>query len=163
MADAAGIIRRLFASLFGGLLYVALNWIPIIGPFAVGVLTGYLVGGGFRQGFKYGAYAAAIGSAITAYLLLKYGLGSEPVNTMLLLFLGWVLVIWNTAGVVVAGLGGGFGAIGKDIKSVIPQDLIKMFRPSAPKPSTDYIICPMCGQGNVSEAKTCIGCGKPLR
>jgi hypothetical protein len=164
MGSAGKTVKDAGSVLVGGLIYSVLNWVPIFGALSAGAFTGYSVGGGFGRGFKAAVYSAAVGTLLTLYLLLEYAVGDlSGVNKVLLIFMAWVLVVWHMAGMLLCGIGGGFGAVGKDIRSIIPQGLQDMFEKTAQKGGVDYIICPNCGQGNVSAAKTCVGCSKSLQ
>lgn len=163
MADPKETIKRAAAILLGAILYAILNWIPVIGALISGLIVGYLVGGGFKGGFKHATYASALGAITVSYMIASYGLQDVGnTNKLIMLFMIWVTAIWHLAGIFFSGLGGGFGAVGKDIFTVIPKGFRDLITRQRPKPGIDYIICSKCGQGNVSSATTCIGCGKNL-
>jgi hypothetical protein len=156
-------LRSILAVIGGGILYAVLNWVPLAGPVAAGLATGYSVGGGFGRGFKHAVYASSAGAVLVAYVLSSYGiLDSAALTAPMFLFVTWILIVWNLVGVFLAGIAGGFGAVGKDIRSLIPRNLAKIFVRRS-NDGVDYSICPGCGQGNVSSAQTCIGCGRNLK
>ncbi|MFH0861796.1 MAG: DUF5518 domain-containing protein [Candidatus Altiarchaeota archaeon] len=152
--------KTVFAVIVGAVLYSILNWIPLLGAAAAGAYTGYGSGGGFRRGFRNAAYAATIGGLLVICLAYVYALTDlTGANKTLIMFVGWVLLVWHIAGVLIAGLAGGLGAVGNDINKLIPTGLREVITKPRKKSAVDYAICPGCGQGNVVSAKTCIGCG----
>jgi hypothetical protein len=164
MPDLKGKLRSAAAVVFGGLLYAVLNWIPLVGPLVMGMITGYWVGGGFTNGFRHASVAAALGSTLVAFLLAQYGLtDASGVTTPMIFFIVWVLMVWNIAGIILGGIGGGLGAIGRDLHQLIPEAVRDKFREPMAKSGVEYIICPGCGQGNLSSAAACIGCGRALK
>ena len=164
MPGTKKILRSIAAVTGGAVLYALLNWIPLAGPFAVGLAVGYVVGGGFKRGLRHGLYGGLIGSLILACLLAHYRiLAAEGMSSLLAFFIAWVLLVWNALGVSLAALGGGFGAVGRDIHSLIPKDIRDNLFPRADGTGVDYTICPSCGQGNVKSASTCVSCGATLR
>jgi hypothetical protein len=151
MAEYIAKIRAAASVLVGAVLYSLLNWIPLIGPFAAGVLVGYLVGGGFNRGLRHAAVSAALGAAAIAYALVFYDpLSLRTVPAVTLLFISWILLVWNTAGIAVASIGGGFGAVGKDLHSFLPRLVEQLTPKTRPNRGIDYLFCPVCGQGNAS-------------
>ena len=156
-------LRSAAAVLAGGIIYSALTWVPLVGPFATGVLVGWWTGGGFLKGLRNAAYAASLGSIIVFYMIAAYGLppaGTQaPINLVFL----WMLLIWNVTSIIVAGAGGGIGALSRDVRTLIPTNLMESLSQHKPRKGVEYRICPSCGQGNVESAKTCIGCAKPLK
>jgi hypothetical protein len=164
MADIKTALKVAGAAIAGGLLYVVLNIIPLIGPLAAGFLTGYWAGGGFKRGFKTAALGAVVGSIAVAYAFIRFGISdSAGVSQLMLLFMAWVLLVWNLVGILLAAVGGGVGALGKEVYTVIPKNLIDSFKVGKDTPGLEYMVCPECGQGNVTSATSCIGCGKPLK
>ena len=57
------------AAALGALLYSVLTWIPIAGAAFTGFMVGYLVGGGFKSGFKAAALTSCAGTVLIALLL----------------------------------------------------------------------------------------------
>lgn len=156
-------LKAMAAVSAGAVLYSILNWIPLIGATAAGAFTGFTIGGGFNRGFRHAVYAAAIGTIAVFFLLAKFAMrGMAADNKLLLIFTGWVFLVWNMVGIFLSGIAGGLGAIGKDINQIIPPAVKEVFTSARKKAGIDYMICPSCGQGNVASAKTCIGCGMKL-
>ena len=164
MASWKSILKSAVYVLAGALAYAALNWIPVLGPLSLGIFVGYGVGGGFGRGFRHGAASAVLGTLIVAYLFLQGGV-LEPIasNRLLTVFILWVLLVWNCVGIFAAAMGGGAGAVGKDLKTLIPREIRDMLSARKEKPAQDYMICQACGQGNVASATTCISCGHALK
>ena len=162
-----GKVRSLLESsaivFFGGLIYTVLNWVPILGSAVVGLLVGYKAGGGFRRGFNHGVYAASFGAVLLAYLIASQGiLETSGQSLVLTVFIGWVLLVWNAFGVLLAGVFAGAAAVGKGFYSLIPLELFGGFSDATPPNGVRYVICPSCGQGNLERAKTCVSCGSDL-
>ncbi len=156
------ILRSAASVAVGALLYPVFNWVPILGALAVGLSVGYAVGGGFRRGFNHAIVSSLLGALALAYVIL-YSNVLAGLGNALTLFIVWVLVVWNTVSIAFAGVGGGFGAVGKEIHSLIPWEIREFMFPRRERSGTDYIICPICGQGNVQSATTCVSCGHQLR
>ncbi|MFH1055727.1 MAG: hypothetical protein V1744_06500 [Candidatus Altiarchaeota archaeon] len=164
MSDVNAAVRSVLSISAGALFYAALNWVPVIGPLSVGAFTGYVVGGGFKRGFNHGICASTAGAILVAYLLASYNiLPTTGTNTLLKAFTIWVLLVWNITGILFAGVGGGFGAVGKDLQTMIPKGIHDMISPPKTKPGVNYMICKNCGQGNVEAAETCVSCNIKLR
>ena len=112
MIDFRRILTIAFGILFGGILYVALNWIPIIGPIAVGFMVGHMIKQNPGIGFKAGIYSACLGVIILAILFANTGLFNfSGAGIILVLLAIWILFIWNLVGILLAGLGGIVGSI----------------------------------------------------
>jgi hypothetical protein len=157
-------VKSAAAVLSGAALYAALNFIPLMGPISAGAFVGYSAGGGFGRGFRLAFWAAALGAAAVFYLVFAYGLGAAGgAGAAATIILGWMLLVWNAEGVLLAALGGGFGALGKDVRTVIPPNLFELFGKRSPGKAVDYLICPTCGQGNQQTDATCGNCGQGLR
>jgi hypothetical protein len=164
MPDANATFKSILAVAVGALLYAILNWIPIVGPVAAGLFVGVRVGGGFKRGFNRGIHAGALGCLIIVVILSGYDVFNAAGGSGLLtFFILWVLLAWNVLGVFLAGVGAGFGAVGKDIHSLIPRDIRDTLFPREDKNGVDYLICPVCGSGNVKSASTCVSCGANIR
>ncbi len=149
--------------LAGAAVYSALNWVPLVGPLATGFMVGWWAGGGFMKGLRNAAYAASLGSLIVFYLIAAYVLSPAPAQAPVNLVLLWMLLAWNVTNIIVAAAGGGIGALGSDIRSIIPANLMDSLSRQKPRTGVEYRICPACGQGNVESAKTCIGCARPMK
>lgn len=103
--------------IFGGVLYLGLNWIPIIGPLAVGFIVGYIIKEKPSTGFKAGVYSAALGVITLAVVFSRTGLFNPAETGMLTALLTtWILVIWNVVGILIAGLGGLLGSLAGQAK-----------------------------------------------
>jgi len=144
----------------GAALYLVLNWVPLLGPLAVGLTVGYLVGGGFRRGFQSGLVSSLLGCALVVLAVYHMIPQGASFSNLPWLFMVWVLAVWNLAAVALTCVGAGFGAVGKDLKSMIPPKLMEIFSPINEKDSVDYIICPICGSGVKLDSSYCSECGK---
>jgi len=162
MGSVQNILRSVSTIILGALLYTGLNWIPIIGPALVGALCGYWVGGGFKRGFNHAIAASVLGTLIIAYVFASGNL-LEHAGPTLGTFILWMLLVWNASGIVFTSIGGGLGAIGKDMANIIPQGIKDAFSPPKPKSGLNYALCPVCGQGNVEGATTCVSCGNTIK
>lgn len=113
------------ALIFGGLLYLGLNWIPVIGPLTVGFIVGYLIKASPGVGFRAGVYSASIGTIALAILLNGMGLFNYgEVGMPIVLLTAWILLIWNLAGIFLSGVGGMLGSLlgqgRKMLESIMP-------------------------------------------
>ena len=179
--------------LAGGLLYLTLNWIPILGPLAAGFAVGYALRGSMPgTGFKAGVYAASLGVIGVAFLLDSIGLFDSSQTSPLVLFVAmWVLLVWNIAGILLAGIGGMLGSLTGQAKRIVdilqsgagfplnislgmpkPKRVVNLRPPPAyqkEKPQQEdekrmrFSICPQCGASNPDTSAICGSCGRTLR
>ncbi|MFH1125787.1 MAG: zinc ribbon domain-containing protein [Candidatus Altiarchaeota archaeon] len=179
--------------LFGGILYTGLNWIPVLGPLAVGFIVGYRIKGSPSEGFRTGIYSASIGTILIALLLSEIGLFSTPETaTIAVILITWILFIWNLVGILLAGLGGiagslaaqakkMFGAIAPGIATIPlnislgipkPRSVLRLRPPHTSqqeKHTSDaenrirFAICPHCGSSNPEQNPSCETCGGKLK
>ncbi len=158
MKSAPDLMKRAAYVLVGALFYTVLNWVPIVGALAVGFFIGYCSGGGFKRGFRDSLSAAILGAVIVLYLIVSSGVVSmDGKDLVLTAFIYWVILVWNIIAALVAGVGGGMGAWGKNLWTLIPDE---WFDDKNDRSGTEYVICESCGHGNVSTANACMTCGK---
>lgn len=145
----------------GGLAYLGLNWIPVLGPLAVGFIVGYVRRAGPRDGFRLGVYSGLVGFA-GVLVLFKYNSilpfeGSSVFPSFLAL---WIIVLWNLVGVLFAGVGGALASM-----FFHAQDFFEQRFPGAGGSvgwrgkAASFIICPNCGSGLREGLGTCPSCG----
>jgi len=172
-------IREIFsdvmAVLIGTLLYVGLNWIPIIGPISVGIISGYISGGNFKKGFTVGLLSASFGFLAILAIISKFGIFTQlfdlSITTLMIMLFLWILLLWNLVSIFLTGLGGILGSLisprklfvkpgGKDepIRIDVPKDEI-----TSRYNTKTYIICPNCGTGNLDSLENCTSCGLKLK
>jgi len=168
----------------GGVLYVGLNWIPIIGPIIVGFLVGYTVKENPRNGFRLGVYSATLGAAMIAVILGNSGLfNMAGSGTLLAMLIAWILIIWNLVGILLAGLGGMLGALVGQAKTMFdmipklemlpfgisfgmpkPKRVLKLQAPPVEEEKRiKFNICEYCGSSNPELNKVCDTCRKRLK
>ena len=169
------IILNICAVLIGAVLYMGLNWIPIIGPLSVGIISVYISGGNFKKGFTIGLLSATFGFLAILAVISRFGVfsqlfGSSGTALMVVLLL-WILFLWNLVSIFIAGIGGIFGSLisprrffARKIqeKEPIRIDIPKNEIASKSNIKT-YIICQNCGTGNLDSTDNCISCGLKLR
>ena len=178
--------------LLGGTLYLALNWIPILGPLITGFLAGYLLKGNPKEGFNAGLYSAILGVIALALLINTTGLFNTAVNgTLVVLLTIWILTVWNLIGILLSGIGGMLGSIAGQGKRMVerimprigtlpfsmsfgmpkPKRVLRLTPPpdgqmTAEIPEKEgrlkFNICPHCGSSNLEIEKKCGNCGKKL-
>jgi hypothetical protein len=142
--------------------YAILSWVPFAGPLIVGVFTGYLIGGGFGNGFKAGLLSGCIGTVAAGAVILYILPGFEYQSPALTLFLVWAFSAFNLVGVAVNSMASGVGAVLVDMQKSIPRNFLRLFQNARDDSEVEYRICPACGQGNIFSADTCVGCGGVL-
>ncbi|MDD5111671.1 MAG: DUF5518 domain-containing protein [Candidatus Altiarchaeota archaeon] len=177
----------------GGLLYLSLNWIPVIGPLAAGFFVGYSQQGSTPKAvFRAGAYAGLLGVVGVAMLLDTIGLLDTSQTSTAIVFLTlWVLLVWNIVGVLLAGIGGMLGSLTGQAKRLVdilqsgagfplnislgmprPRRVVNLRPPPAysnERPGHEdekklkFSICPQCGASNPDTSALCGSCGMTLR
>jgi len=163
MKSIAGHVRGLILIAAGGILYVGLNWIPIIGPLLVGLFVGYYGKGSVKAAFDRGIASGLAGSVMVAVILFKANVFQTSGSELALTFMfAWILFVWNVVGMLFCGLGGAAGAMAGSL-----NDLYKTItgRYNHAKPESGdiaYRICPKCGAGNLERAMFCSSCGSAL-
>jgi len=177
----------------GGALYLGLNWIPIIGPLAVGFAVGFMLKETPGNGFKAGVSAGSLGVVTMAFILATTGIFDPSINgTLPVLLTVWVLFIWNLLGIFLTGVGGLLGCVAGQTKRMFdalaqgftnlpfgfslevprPRRVIRLNTPPMNEPvqkTTEaekkirFTICPQCGSSNPEHSKTCGNCGHKLK
>ena len=144
--------------LFGALLYMILNWIPVIGPLFMGMRVGRMVKGHPMKGAGIGILSAVVGFFfLNVFIFPNWDI------------FGRVLLIgWNVIGIIFAGIGGAIGSM----KSAISD-----FKISGDKRNTNtnlfqtfksgnnvktLVICPNCSSTNPEGREHCGSCGAKL-
>lgn len=167
------------AVIAGTTLYLGLNWIPVIGPVAVGLTAGYIAGGSVRRGFTAGILSGLGGFTLLLYILLKWGVFNSlfhgvRIETFVGLLLLWIILLWNIIGVALAGLGGVAGVLLSNAKNLfkniernvrIPSQQVVREEQMGPQriQGRTYVICPNCGVGNPESNSSCISCGTQFK
>jgi hypothetical protein len=170
------IFQKAAAVSVGGVLYLGLNWIPIIGPLVAGLSAGKIAGGRTNEGFKIGIYSGILGTILVIILLNRVGIfNTQGINSIVVFLVAWILLLWNLTGILFAGIGGALGNLVQKTSNIIEQlDMLR--RPVRPHPirleppkeykreySHEYVICPKCGVGNPAGADTCSECKNQLK
>jgi len=158
MANLWKYLRSMMGIIAGGILYSAVVWIPIIGSFMTGFVTGYISKGDMKRGFFVGLLSGICGFTLLIYLITGHlsVISNEIINILIL----WVITLWNITGIFFSGLGGAIGAM-----TSLSSDIFvgKWRSKSGVGKVKTYIICPNCGSSNSESAKTCRSCGTVLQ
>ena len=157
-----GRFREAFAVLTGGVLYAGLNWIPVLGPLAVGALVGFYGTKSVKRGFDLGVCSGVLGSLAVALILFRTGVfeGSGTQAILLLLF-GWIMFVWQLVGILLCGIGGAGGVGLKSIKAALTSLFDGHINWGADK-SVVYRICPKCNEGTPDKNGVCVRCGSAI-
>lgn len=120
MAELKKTVLTAAAIISGGVLYMLLNWIPIVGPLAAGFAVGYTLKENPLNSFRAGAYSAAIGWLTLIVLLGRAGFfNPSEIGNLTLLLVIWILVVWNFFGILLAGVGGVIGSLAGHAKRMV--------------------------------------------
>jgi uncharacterized paraquat-inducible protein A len=191
MTELKKTILTATAVILGGVLYLGLNWIPVIGPLAVGFFVGQTIKETPWKSFRAGIHSAILGVLLLAIVLARTGiLDPEQVGLLTAMFVAWILLIWNLIGVFLTGLGAMLGSLAHHAKKMIdhittprimpinislgmpsPRKVIRLEAPpeergqkqNTPEKRIKFNICPSCGMSNQQSRKTCETCGKRLK
>lgn len=152
-----GVFSTALAIITGTVMYILLNWMPIIGPLIVGFIAGVIAKDGPKRRILAGILSATSGFVILMlFVFSKWGL-----NNILLL---WMLLFWNFTGIIFAGIG---SILSQMISTT--ADLISEFRgfDSAIHRQTGaktirFSVCPNCGISNPENAVYCTSCGSMM-
>ncbi len=164
-------LRAVAGILVGSSLYVVLNWIPLLGPFMVGLTAGRIAR---ARGFLVGFFSGILGFAFLLFFVFpRWGISGN-------FFLMWIMLLWNFVGVVLAGLGGSMGSAarrGPAFSYRFGSGRGRIFgsrggsesgpgENRAEKDSIEapeiLVVCPKCGTGNPDDASNCKFCGGAL-
>ncbi|MBU4265594.1 MAG: zinc ribbon domain-containing protein [Candidatus Altiarchaeales archaeon] len=165
-------LRIVAGTLVGSSLYVVLNWIPLVGPFIVGLTAGRIAKG---RGFLVGFFSGIFGFAFLLFFVFpRWGISGN-------FFLMWIMLFWNFVGIVLAGLGGSFGSAARRRSGFSYQfgsgrgrifgsrggrgsgqgGEKKTEKDSIEAPEV-LVVCPKCGGSNPDGASECDACGGAL-
>jgi len=165
-------LKIVAGTLVGSSLYVVLNWIPLVGPFIVGLTAGRIAR---AKGFLVGFFSGIFGFAFLLFFVFpRWGISGN-------FFLMWIMLLWNFVGIVLAGLGGSMGSStgrrsgfsyrfgsgrGRIFESLGgkesgPEGEKKTERDSIKAPDI-LLVCPKCGGSNPEGASNCKACGGAL-
>ncbi len=156
-------LRIITGTLVGSLIYVILNWIPLLGPLSAGLAGSRIAKG---RGFLVGVLSGIFGFAVLLFFVFpRWGISGN-------FFLMWILLFWNLIGIILAGLGGLMGYTTKRWSGFSYQfgsggvsgRREKERRDSIDEPGTPemLVICPACGSSNPDGSVRCNFCGGPL-
>jgi len=155
-------VRKASSIISGAATYVCISWIPLLGPIFSGVIAGKVRKGGGREGFSAGAFGGLIGFAATSLLLNYWGIWSSVLSGSAAgLLLGWIYLVYNIAGVALAGVGGVLGSMLASFEvAAEPQACAAAaIEPESLKDAVVYRICPECGIGFKESDGECASCG----
>ncbi len=153
MSGIKGIFSTALSVVIGTVMYILLNWIPVLGPLITGFITGFIARGRAMRRAVAGILSAILGFAILMFFVFsKWGFG----NILLL----WMILFWNFTGIV-------FTVMGSILSSMLSTtaDFISEFRrfesviPRAGTKTIRFNICPNCGIRNPENAVYCQSCG----
>jgi len=165
-------LRAVAGILVGSSLYVVLNWIPLLGPFMVGLTAGRIAR---VRGFLVGFFSGILGFAFLLFFVFpRWGISGN-------FFLMWIMLLWNFVGIVLAGLGGSMGSAARRRPGFSyrfgsgrgrifgsrggsesgPGGEKKTERDSIEAPEI-LLVCPKCGGSNPDGASNCKSCGGAL-
>jgi ribosomal protein L40E len=120
MAELKKTLLSATAVLSGSILYVLLNWIPIIGPLAAGFAVGYALKANPFNSFKAGVYSASIGTLTLGVLLSTSGFfNTLETSALTVVIATWVLVVWNFFGILLTGIGSFMGSLTGQAKRMV--------------------------------------------
>lgn len=168
-------LRIVAGTLVGSPLYVVLNWIPLLGPFIVGLTAGRIAK---ARGFLVGFFSGIFGFAFLLFFVFpRWGISGN-------FFLMWIMLLWNFVGIVLAGLGGSMGSAtrrrpgfsyrfgsgrGRIFGSRGGNESGSREDKGAEKESIDepraqeiLVVCPNCGNSNPDGSERCRSCGGAL-
>jgi hypothetical protein len=149
--------------IIGGLVYVGLNWIPLIGPLAVGAFVGYLRRRGPRDGFKAGTTTALLGFLGVIYLLSSTSLLPLRGITLPSLLVFWILLLWNVVGILLAGVGGALSSMFFHAHDFLERRLEYSGGVENPVSVISYSLCSNCGVSIKDDLHECPSCGLRVR
>ena len=165
-------LRIVAGTLVGSSLYVVLNWIPLVGPFIVGLTAGRIAR---AKGFLVGFFSGIFGFAFLLFFVFpRWGISGN-------FFLMWIMLLWNFVGIVLAGLGGSMGSAARrrsgfsyrfgsgrgkifglrEGRGSEPGGEKRAERDSIKAPDI-LVVCPNCGNSNPDGSERCKSCGGAL-
>lgn len=152
-------ISEALYTIAGALVYVGLNWIPVVGPLATGFIVGQTIKADSRKSFNQGILAGTIGFVILMFLMNALGIfnmtGTQMIGGILV---AWILFIWNAIGILLCGAGAMVGSLFSRTSRMLEGfgfGRVKEY-------SHDYRMCPECGFSFPDGAKSCSNCGLEL-
>jgi hypothetical protein len=134
----------------GGLLYIGLNWIPVVGPLIAGAIAGYIAKGRVFDGFRTGVIAGIVGFIGVIFVMAQMGLlNTTGVGVVLTGLILWIILVWNLTAIFFMGVGGAVGSLAASTRS--------FFKPMEArfKAVKSYRICPRCGSSYPGSDKDC--------
>ncbi len=148
----------------GGLAYVGLNWIPIVGPLAVGILIGFLRRRGPSDGFRTGVACGVLGFLGVIYLLAATGAASlRGIATIPSFLILWILLLWNLAGIFFTGVGAALASMFYHAQDFFEHRIGYTEKTETIGGATSYVLCGNCGVGIREDSPVCPSCGLPVR
>ena len=165
-------LRIVAGTLVGSSLYVVLNWIPLLGPFIVGLTAGRIAR---ARGFLVGFFSGIFGFAFLLFFVFpRWGISGN-------VFLMWIMLLWNFVGIVLSGLGGSMGSAAKRRSGFSYRfgswggkrsgpwggrasglDGKKRTEKESIEAPDILVVCPKCGGSSPEGASNCNACGGAL-
>lgn len=153
MSKTDRMLRIAAGILVGSPLYFVLNWIPLLGPFISGFISGRITGG---RGFLVGFLSGISGFALLVFLAFpRLGIS----NSLLLM---WVMLFWHFIAIIISAVGGALGSASGVMKG-FSWAMGREARPERREVSAEVlIVCSRCGTGNAEISARCKECGEAL-
>ncbi|MFH0861316.1 MAG: hypothetical protein V1921_08950 [Candidatus Altiarchaeota archaeon] len=155
-------IFYLAALILGSLLYLGLNWIPIVGPLSAGFIAGRLGRATPNNSFKLGVISGAIGFVTILFMSARWGvfdtIGLGRIFSGLMV---WIVVVYNLFGILLTGVGAYVGSVFTSAKRLFRTDG-RVYQPFSGLSGSDvrtYRICRECGTSSLEPEAKCANCG----
>ena len=164
------LLKILYGSLAGSLLYIPLMFLPLAGPLYAGIFAGKKAGTMPIAGFFIGVASAILGYLAWIYAIFPF---FNIRTDGLLSGIFWMLFLaWNIFCALLAGIGGMLGSIlaysekmfsghNSNSRRNKPMETEELREPETRAPT--FIICPGCGTSNQEDSTNCKNCGKDIR
>lgn len=146
----------IFGITIGSLLYVILNFIPLIGPFLAGVTTGKF-SRNLKQGILGGFLSGVVGSLLVFFIFSNWLYTWSIFGKFLA---GSFLLIWNLVGIIFTTLGGIIGSAFSFQKRIWER-----FTPEKEEEEVKrkiLVVCKNCKTANPKGREYCKSCGEKL-
>jgi len=157
MSTRKAVFSTALSIVTGTVMYILLNWIPVIGPVIVGFIAGLISKGSVKRRFFSAVLSAILGSAILMFFIFS----KLEIRSILL---WWIIILWNLAGIASAGIG---SILSRIISST--ADVVSEFRRfdstihgERDKRTISFNICPNCGMSNPDNNVYCAYCGSTM-
>lgn len=137
----------IFGIFLGSIFYVILSFIPIVGPFIAGIISGKFSNGKLKRGFFSGVFSGIFGVALLAFLLYRE---IHSLNFFAKIFFTGIFIFWNFFAIILAAIGGVVGAV-----------IFKKNKQQCKRERT-FVLCNKCKTANMKGEKYCFKCGEKL-